>query len=156
SGPFAAEVITAYDGQGDSMLPPVRGDPTEISRNNQPVSPDGLKKSFEYDAFGNVSAEINEEGGRTEYSYDPTYNIFVTETRDALFATDDRHKTSASWNYLCGAPSSKTGLNGEVTSFTYDALCRPDLETRPLGDFVDYSYLNFGNATSQKVRKAKP
>jgi RHS repeat-associated protein len=156
AGPFTAEVITRYDGQSADFLPPIRADPTKVSRNNAPNNPQWLEQTFEYDAFGNVSAEIDEEGGRTEYSYDPAYHIFVTEARDALHATDPRHKVQASWNFVCGAPATKTDLNGQITSFTYDALCRPDLETRPLGDFTDYVYLDFGTAASQRVRKLTP
>jgi RHS repeat-associated protein len=151
----ASEVRTLYDSASVWGTPPSRGDPTSVQRWLNTNST-WLTKRAEYDTYGNKTAEIDEAGARTEYVYDPTYKIFVTATRDALFASDSRHQTFATWNNVCGTEATRTDLNGGVTTLTYDALCRITSEARPLGDLTSYLYTSVGSPALQRLRKETP
>ncbi|MEX1203738.1 MAG: hypothetical protein WEB85_00680 [Dongiaceae bacterium] len=111
----------------------------------------------EYDAFGNVTAAVDPLGNRTERTYDATYNLFVTETRDPLyFAGDLRHKTTAVWDAVCQRPDVAYDLNNLATDYTYDVLCRETRIDTPGGGFAITSYNNLGSPTTQYVETQTP
>src|SRR6185437_10780461 len=95
-------------------------------------------------------------GDRTEFVYDPTYHLYVTETHDPLYFTDPRHKTTASWDTVCGEQSQTVDLNDLTTAYTYDALCRPTNVALPDGGFKATSYVGLGNPTSQYIETDTP
>jgi len=146
-----ADTYYIYDGQKSYGLPPTKGDLTQIARwlnsTGQLVS-----RYLSYDSFGNKVAEIDELGQRTEYSYDPSYRLFVTETRNPLFfAGDARHKTTAAYDFVCGKPRETRDLNNQPTTYTYDALCRVYDVVKPGGDYVLTRYHDFGQPGQQRI-----
>ncbi len=164
-GTKLAETEILYDDAGSYNTAPVRGDVTQRRRWRDLPTPAGWAiASAQYEiATGNLLATENEVGSRTEFSYDSTYNIFVTETRDPLYfppTNDTRHKATATYtggDFLCGSPSATTDVNGQATAYQYDALCRPTKTTTPGGNFVftDYANLN-GLPDTQYVRTVTP
>ncbi len=145
-----------YDGSAVLSTPPTKGDVTRTDRwlniGNALVS-----SSATYDSYGNKLTETDEVGNQTAYTYDPTYHLYVTETRNPLFfAGDTRQKTTATWNFVCGKEATTTDIDGQVTNYTYDALCRPLTVTKPGGDFTTYAYANIGNPQTQSVTISTP
>jgi RHS repeat-associated protein len=99
-----------------------------------------------FDAYGNVTSVKDPRGNTTTTTYDSAgqYPISVTPP----LATLD---TQTTWDYRCGQPKSVTGPNGDITTFTYDQLCRKTREDRPGGDFTRYEYVAFGSPSSQHI-----
>lgn len=163
-GAKLSEMEIIYDGAGSYSTAPVRGDVTQRRRWRDLPTAGWVTASAEYQlTTGNLLATVNEVGSRTEYSYDSTYNIFVTETRDALYfppTSDTRHRITATYagaDFLCGAPSSTTDVNGQSTAYQYDALCRPTKTTTPGGNFKFTDYGNLSGAPgTQYVRTVTP
>src|SRR5262249_38687594 len=56
------------------------------------------------------------------------------------------------YDAVCGAQNSVTDLNNQITTTTYDALCRESTKSGPLGVFQNHFYVSFGNATTQLVQ----
>ena len=58
-------------------------------------------------------------GNLTSYGYDPVFHQFVVTSTNPL-----QQVSTATWDIVCGQPLTKTDLNQQVVSFTYDAFCR--------------------------------
>jgi RHS repeat-associated protein len=153
-GPAAAgQWITGtwnwYDGATTFGLPPQKGDVTQQQRGGGSTF---VVDSSSYDAYGNQLSKTDPLGSRTETDYDATYHQFPIATRNPLyFAGDTRQKTAAVWDTVCGKPATETGLNGEVTAYQYDPLCRPTVTTYPSGEWTSQFYYGFGNPGNQLV-----
>ncbi len=148
--PLVADTITLYDNTATEGAAPVRGDPTQIRRWLDTAA-DWVTRAREYDSYGNLTAETNEVGATTRYSYDPTYHLFITSTLNALGQT-----TGADWNALCEQPAQQTDLNGGVTSWSYDGFCRRTRVTRPGGGYTGWNYVDIGQPDRQYVRELGP
>ena len=103
-----------------------------------------VKNWWEYDAWGNVTAEINHLGKRTEYTFDSTYHLFETSQTNPLGQT-----TSTEWDFTCGKGTQFTDLNGQPTTMTYDSLCRMMEMDAPGGMYEDHSWVNMGDPSTQ-------
>lgn len=148
--PVAAALIrhavTAYDQPGkyiNGARAPTRGDVTQ-SLAWRSDTKQYLMTSMTYDAVGNVVTITDPMNRTSRYTSDPTHVYPATETLVALGQT----KTTV-WNTQCGKPASVTGYNGEVTTTTYDPLCRPYLEQGPLGQFTRTTYCSPGSTTNR-------
>ena len=131
---------------------PARGDLTrQIDYQNVTAPPHTyLSTSFEYDAYGNRTAETDYYGARTERTFDSTFRLFPVSERDALYATDSRHQATALYNPLCAAPSEKTGIDGVRVTFEYDAFCRQSKQTNTAtGALALTYYWGLGNPLGQ-------
>ncbi len=151
AGTKLTESFVYYDGNTTNwQTPPVKGDAT---RTQAWLNTTGgfVTSNATYDTYGNVTSTIDPLGNTTTLIYDPTYRLFVTEVRDPLYPTDSRHKTTASWDYVCGLPTETRDLNNLPTTTAYDALCRPRKVTTPSGAFACTNYLNLGSPTAQHV-----
>ena len=105
----------------------------------------------EYDAWGNVTATIDELGERTETAFDSVYHLLPTSQTNALAQV-----TTTAWNAGCGSPTLETDLNGLATTMTYDVLCRLTERMEPGGRFERHSWVSLGNPASQYERIEKP
>lgn len=143
-----------YDGAASTSTAPSKGHVT-TTRNWLNPGNRWVASTASYDSYGNVIAQVDALGNRTEIDYDATHQ-YATEMRNPLwFDGDTRQKTSTAWNALCSAPSSSTDLNGLVTTFQYDALCRQTRTDYPTTDYETVAYVNIGNATTQYVERAR-
>ncbi|MGN7127662.1 toxin TcdB middle/N-terminal domain-containing protein, partial [Methylorubrum thiocyanatum] len=148
--PVVADTITLYDGATTEGAAPTQGNPTQIRRWRDTAG-DWVSAAREYDAFGNLVAETDEVGATTRYTYDPGFNVFVVATTNAL-----GQATATGWNVPCEQPETQTDLNGGVTTWTYDGLCRRSRVTRPGGDFTGWLYVDIGQPDRQYVRETRP
>jgi YD repeat-containing protein len=154
NGTLLARRFYSYDGAAAYNNAPVKGDVTRVQ--NWLPSIGLIASTAQYDSFGNQIAVTDPMGSRTEWVYDPAYHIFVTETRDPLYSTDPRHKTTASWDPVCGVETQTSDMNGLAITTSYDALCRETNVALPDGGFESTAYVNFGNPTTQYVETDKP
>jgi RHS repeat-associated protein len=143
-----------YDGASSAATAPMKGHLT-TTRNWLNPGNRWIAATSSYDSYGNLVARVDALGNRTEIDYDATHQ-YATEARNPLwFDGDTRQKTSMAWNAVCGAPSSSTDLNGLVTTYQYDALCRPSRTDYPSTDYVTTTYYRIGTATAQYVETAR-
>lgn len=143
-----------YDGASDTATAPTRGHVTTARAWLDPGSR-WVESTSTYDATGNITAVVDPLGNSTEMDYDVSHQYVVQVRNPLWFYGDTRQKTSTTWNALCGQPATSTDLNDQVTSFTYDALCRPTRTDYPTTDYETVAYLNIGNAATQYVERAR-
>ncbi len=143
-----------YDGASSAATAPAKGHIT-TTRNWLNPGNRWIASTSSYDSYGNLVAQVDALGNRTEIDYDATHQ-YATEVRNPLwFDGDTRQKTSTAWHSLCGVPSSSTDLNGLTTTYQYDALCRATRIDYPTTDYATTAYVNIGNATTQYVESAR-
>ncbi len=156
AGTVLRNTMILYDGSQALGTPPAKGHPTVTLAW---LNPGGswLGTGYLYDSFGQLTAQTDPLGHRTDIFYDATHQ-FVTETRDPLYANygDARHKITAVWNTACGVPTSSTGLNGQTTVYQYDTFCRPTVTSFPGGDYEKVYYYNLGDAELQRIDTVRP
>ena len=139
-------------------ISPIKGNLTQKIRFKQ-LAPTEIRstETYEYDAFGNRIAATDGIGRRSQTLYDAATNLFPVEVRSPLYVTDNRHKSVAAYNMVCGAASERTGPDGVRITYTYDAFCRPFNENNTLtGDYKYTRYVSFGSATGQYVATYRP
>ncbi|GGG23562.1 hypothetical protein GCM10010924_61400 [Rhizobium wenxiniae] len=152
-----------YDGFGCcSAPPPVKGNLTIWDPVHKYGGVDGVWASrpvvYGYDGVGNRISQTDADGSRTEWDYDPQYQLrVVAERAPRFFATggqpaDTRFVTTSSNDNVCGKPSSKTDWNGIVETYAYDPFCRPfEYAHSGTGKYVHTRYENEGNPGTQAV-----
>ncbi|MDQ0473538.1 FG-GAP-like repeat-containing protein [Labrys wisconsinensis] len=155
AGTLLADQVIYYDGSTNLEAVPTKGNVTQTGRRSQASANWYLAKT-EYDSYGNKTAVIDELGNRTETDYDATYHLLPVEVRNAKYATDPKQKVVTTYDLACRKPLTVTDMNGEVTAFTYDALCRLTEKKPPLNAFERYTYYSVGNPATQYVDLRKP
>lgn len=105
----------------------------------------------EYDAPGNVVAEVDAVGARTEYTYDAQHQLYPETVRNPL-----GQETKLTWDFVCGAPTGLDDRNGQRTTFAYDALCRMSERTDPGGMFERHTWIDLGAADRQHELVERP
>jgi RHS repeat-associated protein len=155
AGTKLAETQTLYDNAAAYTTAPTKGDAT-ASRVWLDTTGGYLVSTASYDSYGNRSSATTPLGAVTQYFYDATYHLFLTETRDPLYASDSRHKVTATWDVVCAQPSQTTDLNSLATTYQYDQLCRPTRTDTPGGGFAITSYNSIGTPTAQYVETQTP
>ncbi|PWW67108.1 RHS repeat-associated core domain-containing protein [Actinokineospora spheciospongiae] len=148
-GAKLTETRTSYDGAGTWNQAPSAG--LETKRGKW-LSTTGsfVETGKEYDARGNLTAEVNELGARTTLGYDPAHRFQTSET-NAL-----SQQVTATWDAGCGVPTRVTDLNGQATTVAYDALCRPTEKLEPGGRFERRRWVDLGNAATQHEQVERP
>jgi RHS repeat-associated protein len=142
-GALLKQALTFYDGATRWDQPPSAGlATTEVRWLSNPSS--FVETHTEYDARGNVTADIDALGARTEHTFDPIYHLFETSTTNPL-----GQESSTTWDVVCGAPTQTTDRNGRPTTMTYDPLCRMVEMVEPGGRFERHTWVNLGDAGSQ-------
>ena len=155
--PLLAESQVYYDGAGAYTTAPTRCEAT--TRRGLISGTTFATTTREFDSFGNVVADVDAMGNRTGTIYDAESSLYPVETRlPKYFApgNDTNFKTTATWDTVCAAPLTQTDLNLQVTTNTYDALCRQTRQDRPLGDYTATAYLDLGNPTLQRIETTSP
>lgn len=104
---------------------------------------------WSYDDAGNRLTETDGEGNTTTTLYDGVLRLFAVETRLPKHATDPGFRTFTSWDFTCGLASSTTDLNGQVTSYAYDPLCRESYRRLPGGYEETRGYNDLGRPGAQ-------
>ncbi|WP_312404256.1 toxin TcdB middle/N-terminal domain-containing protein [Rhizobium sp.] len=152
-----------YDGFGCcSAPPPVKGNLTIWDPVHKYGGVDGVWASrpvvYGYDGVGNRISQTDADGSRTEWDYDPQYQLLVVAERaPKFFATggqpaDTRFVTTYANNNVCGKPSKKTDWNGIAETYAYDPFCRPfEYAHSGTGKYVHTRYENEGNPGTQAV-----
>ncbi|HEY3359570.1 MAG TPA: FG-GAP-like repeat-containing protein [Polyangia bacterium] len=131
------ETLIYYDGAAAWTTPPVKGLPTKVQKWLNTTNT-YLTRQSEYDAYGNVTAEVNETGGRTTMTYDASFQTLLT-TANAL-----GHTTTMQWDAKCAAPSKRTDPNGIEANILYDPFCRLTRSYGPSGAYEEKSYVYGG------------
>ncbi len=148
-GDVIGRTRTSYDGAGWNTAP-TKGQPTDVARWLD-TTDSYVHTQRSYDSTGNVIDQVDEVGAHRRTTFDPTYRTFSESETNAL---DQTIRTT--WDTVCGLPSRKTDLNGQDTTYTYDALCRLTQEEGPGGHLVRYSRANLGNPATQYEQTERP
>lgn len=150
TGTLLNENRTYYDGSTQLTSTPSAGFPTKEGRWLSTTNT-FVETQKEYDAWGNTTAELNELGARTSFTFDATYHQYKTSETNALGQT----KTET-WDPVCAVPTRATDLNGQATTLTYDALCRLTQKTEPGGKYEKHAWFNMGNPATQYEQIERP
>jgi RHS repeat-associated protein len=146
-GPSASGTVLKqsrfYYDNGGLAAAPSKGD---LTRTENWLNTTGafIASTATYDGFGNQSSVTDPLGHVTSTNWESTLGLFPLTSTNAL-----NQMASMTWDPVCGTQSQATDLNGKVTSWTYDNLCRRTKETRPDGGYTTYGYSNFGSPTTQ-------
>jgi RHS repeat-associated protein len=150
AGALLNETLRYYDGAASWSQPPSAGLQTKEARwLSNPSS--FVETRREYDAWGNVTAEIDELGARSEIEIDPIYHRFPTSKTNPLGQV-----TTTAWDAGCGVQTRTTDLNGQPTTMTYDPLCRLAETIAPGGKFERHTRVNLGDAATQHELIERP
>ena len=150
-GTWLARETYYYDGQTNWSQPPVHGNLSwqrYLEWNTVPggaVSYPTVERR-NYDNWGNVTSITDARGAASTYAYEGAKHLFQIRATNAL-----GHRTTTTWDQGCQQPLTVTDPNSQVTTRTYDALCRLLSETGPSGSRTDISYLDFGTP-GQRIR----
>lgn len=148
-GTRLSETRTGYDGAAWDQAPTAGFETTSARWLSTTDAFVGTGK--EYDAWGNLTAEIDPVGARTTLGYDPAYHVFQTSETNALSQPVD-----ATWDAGCGTPTRVNDLNKQPTTLTYDPLCRVVETTQPGGKFERHKWVNVGDPAGQYEQIEKP
>jgi hypothetical protein len=159
SGTKLSETQIVYDGKADYTIPPDLGEP-RLTR-KWVAGTTYVASSMEFDTAGNVTASIDEVGARTAFVYDSTVDAakrFVAEAHDPLFTTDSRHKTTATWDYICAEPTQTRDINNQPTAYQYNPLCwMTQVTAADTGQTTtNYNLSLLGNPLAQFVETQTP
>jgi RHS repeat-associated protein len=155
-----------YDGSTDNLAQPTKGDLTSIihrvrADSNQPLYQ--TTETFTYDSYGNKASHLDGVANRTEWDYDTAYRLYPVAERapkyfaNGALAADTRFVSTATYNPVCGLPASKTDWNGIVTTYSYDAYCRPsEIRNTATGYYDRVRYINEGNPSGQHLVTYSP
>ncbi|MCE8510851.1 VCBS repeat-containing protein [Ruegeria pomeroyi] len=140
-----------YDG-GAYNVPPNQGNLTKIQQWDGDVVSASInwyaQSIMTYDAYGNMLTHKDALNNTTVYAYDSTKNLFqITEKNPKL------QTISTTWDHKCQSPLSTTDPNNLVTNSSYDVHCRLRQVNYPSGNFEITNYYDFGNPSTQRVRK---
>ena len=158
SGPYSSYEYYYYDEASDFTTPAIKGNLTRRMPFIDIATAHLLPTDYRYDTFGNRISQVDAQGNRTEWDYDPTYHLYpVTERSPRYFANgplpaDTRVITTTSYDLTCGLPASKTDPNGVIETFTYDAYCRRYAYTNSgTGKYENTRYENEGDPQRQAL-----
>ena len=138
------QTLYVYDANTGYTQAPAKGLLTQEKRwNNQTNT--HLVEKLEYDSYGNLVKSINPMNGTAEFTYDPTYHVYMLTEKNALGQTK-----SFQWDYVLGKSTVETDLNSKQKIRSYNALGMLTQITYPNGGTEKYTYYNFNNSNSSK------
>nr|WP_309795732.1 FG-GAP-like repeat-containing protein [Inquilinus ginsengisoli] len=146
--------VNLYDGATGSGTLPTEGD---LTMERRLIGSGWATRSFVYDTHGNRVLELQTVGSQTiqtQTEYDETYQLYPVRVTRSL--STGNHITSATIDPVCLKPKTTTDVNGQVSTWGYDALCRPTAVVKPGGDFVKWRYLSTGDINQQRVDVIRP
>jgi len=139
-----------YDGQNGTDLPPIKGSVTK-SLDWLNTGSRWVMTSMAYDSFGNLTTTTDPTARAITTMFDSTYHVFPISVTNGASESE-----LTSWDPVCGLPSQRTDVAGQIATLQSDALCRPTTTAGPLAAFTTRSYLQFGTVASQRVRVESP
>lgn len=146
-GALLKQTLFEYDGNGTYAAAPSKGLLTRKKAwNNQTGS--YVTRAFGYDAWGNQTSETDERGSTSTTEFDGSRHVLDTRRCNALGQC-----SSKSWDTSRELINSETDLNGNVTSYSHDALGRPVTTWLPNGTTETLSYLDWGTPSLQRIRR---
>jgi RHS repeat-associated protein len=115
----------------------------------------------QYSVHGNLLKKKDSRGYRTIFTYDTAYQTHIYTTKNCLEVGTEcpnyYHLTTTVYDpgtgNLIQLVSPHLQGTGLAINYTYDALGRKTLESRPDGGSTEYFYLDFGNPQAQRIRK---
>lgn len=140
-----------YDYATDQTTPPVNGYLTRTEAWRDKPAETFVVTSRTYDGYGNVVTSTDPLGAITQFAYDDVYHQYVKQITNPL-----GQPTFSELDPACLKPKTTKDLNGQISTWTYDALCRPSRVDRPLGNFTAWGYESIGDPTKQTVRVYSP
>ncbi|WP_337739619.1 toxin TcdB middle/N-terminal domain-containing protein [Agrobacterium vitis] len=145
NAPLLSRQTFAYDGL-ELGTSPTKGD---MTAQRDYVNDAGFyqSKRFTYDAYGNRLTETNGENETTTFEYDSDYHQFPVKTTypTGLFKLAD-------YAPLCSAVSNLRDVNGVVSHFNYDLLCRQtEVINSATGSYTRKSYNAWGTPSAQNI-----
>jgi RHS repeat-associated protein len=154
SGALLSGTRLSYDG-GAAGAAPAR---CERTQQDDWVSGDSWITTgrWAYDGAGNQVQQTDGAGNTTTTVFDDALRLYPVETRLPRYAADPRFRRLTGWNLACGLPASQTDLNGQVSIFGYDALCRETSRQLPGGYSETRSYVNLGQPNGQYTAVTYP
>jgi RHS repeat-associated protein len=145
------ETIYYYDGNNtDYTTPPDAGNLTRLEGKSD--STNSISSYYTYDTYGNRLSEQDPNGHTTTWTYETGYNTYPQTKAYPVTGL------SESYVYLAGTGSlsSQTDVNGQTTSYYYDAFQRlvkavkhGNSEQDPS---IEYQYNHFGEAGRQNIK----
>ena len=110
------------------------------------TDPNGNVTTYTFDDFGRMRRQVSPVTGTTTYTYDPASNL--VSTTDANNATTARVYDAL--NRVTSATSSRSGLDTEIVTYTYDATSQGRYGIGRLStmDGTSYSYERRGLLTA--------
>ncbi len=149
AGTLVRRTAYGYDYQ-DPGTPPMAG---RLTRSSKWLDTVGAYEdtTMTYDAWGNVQTVSYPSSAPVSVTMDSAYHLRPAEVRNSL-----NEAQTAQWDWICSAPATTTDANGLSTTVSYDALCRVQTRSGPLGTFENYTYLNLGSPTQQRTRAESP
>jgi RHS repeat-associated protein len=107
------------------------------------------QSTLDYDARGNVIKTTNPAGIWQRTSYDTRYELWPLESCNARFCT------SRKWDEVLGTVRSETDVNGQTSTYAYDAHGRPIRIDYPDGSFQITKYLASGVITGPQAERQR-
>jgi RHS repeat-associated protein len=159
AGGVKRDTIFLYDNHEALDAPPTKGDLTLELRGLYGTGT-RTRRWFAYDDWGNqiaaaMKARVDQEI-HTDTAYDSTFHLYPIKVTRQVGSSASPHITEASTHPLCLKPLSTTDVNGKVSLWNYDGLCRPTKLDKPGEDYEQWLYLNIGNPEEQKVESRRP
>jgi RHS repeat-associated protein len=147
-GTLMKRTRTVFDANASYDVAPTVGNVKQVQKWNSVTGGD-IVESYAYDSWGNRTKATDVRGNATTETYDGTYHLYRLSKCNAL-----NHCATTAWDYVLGAKTGDTDSNNSTINWSYDGLGRVTRESHPDGGYAVHSYLNWGDATSQRIRKA--
>jgi RHS repeat-associated protein len=150
TGNLQGQTLYYYDGSGSWDALPGRGRVTTTLQWHERTGGYVTTRS-EYDAWGNLVAEVGALGARTTYTVDPTYRQYVVAT-----TTPNGLTTTSEWDFVCGQRTKTTDAAGASAWLTYDSLCRMVRKDLTGGAWETHAWYNLGDPWNQYSEMQAP
>jgi RHS repeat-associated protein len=148
AGALQAAVRMTYDALPAWTSPPTKG---HVTTSEAWLASESrwVASNYVYDSFGNLQRTVDPTGVTRETPHNAYPYTFPVSARNLGFPLEVE---ATVWDPVCGAPAQHTDMNGQVTTFQTDALCRPSRVDLPAGGFEERQYKDFGvNPSMQRV-----
>ncbi|MBI2390153.1 MAG: VCBS repeat-containing protein [Deltaproteobacteria bacterium] len=146
-GALLKQSLHHYDGNATYAAAPIKGQVTARAHWNSQTG-GYVWTTYGYDAWGNQTSETDALGRTRTWAYDPLDHVRELQRCNALGQC-----SSKTWLGAFDVIASETDANGYLTTYTHDALMRPVKTTQANGTSETLAYLDWGNASLQRVRR---
>ena len=144
-----SEIVFYYDGNNTSFnASPIKGLVTRIEQKKD--ASNSVSRYYTYDSWANKITEQDASGNTTQTSFDTLFHTYPTGKVYAITGMTENYTYDVgTFNML-----TLTDVNGQVTTYSYDAFKRLISVDKPLGQNPDtqYEYNGWGNITQQNIK----